>query len=91
MTKSKTQTESLTITDDSKLTQKAEMFGDGQDGFFTQLYSIFADDNETGVTMLVSGNHGQDTITKIFSYDGCDFDNIAGAFIAAGHKWDREE
>ena len=78
---------SLTITDDTDLTQQAEMFGDGEAGYFMQQYSLYADDQETGVTMLITGNLGQDNTSRTFTANGDDFDNPKDAFIAAGHKW----
>jgi hypothetical protein len=76
---------SLRITDDTKLGRKAIMFGDGEDGYFMQQHQIFADDHDTGVTMLVTGNLGKDNTTRTFEFGGQDFEKIQDAFRAAGH------
>lgn len=80
---------SLLITNDTELTQKANMFGDGEDGYFMQEYSLFADDKKTGVTMLVTGNMGKDNTERKFTVNGKDYDIAKDAFIAAGHVWSR--
>ena len=82
---------SLHITDDTELTQKANMFADGKDGYFMQKYSIFADGNDTGVTMLVTGNMGKNNTKSIFGANGNDYDKVKDALEAAGHKWERAD
>jgi len=78
---------SLRITDDTELTKKANMFGDGKDGYFMQLYTLYADDKETGVSMTVEGHMGKSDTTRIFFAAGSEFDEIKDAFVAAGHEW----
>ena len=78
---------SLRITDDTELTQKADMFGDGPDGYFMQQYTLYADEKDTGVSMTVEGHMGKDDATRIFFAAGQGFDDIKDVFVAAGHKW----
>ena len=78
---------SLRITDGTKLTQKVNMFGDGEDGYFMQQYTLYADDNETGVSMTVEGHMGKNDTTRTFFVGDKEFKEVKDAFIAAGHEW----
>jgi hypothetical protein len=81
---------SLTITDKTKLTQQVIMFTDGETGHFTQQYELCADDEKTGVTMIIEGNSGKNNTKRTFFANGNNYKKPENAFIAAGHKWLKE-
>lgn len=78
---------SLRITDNTKLTQKAVMFGEATNGYFFQQYTLYADDNKTGVSMKVEGHIGKNDTTRTFFVGDNEFNEVKDAFIAAGHEW----
>ena len=73
----------MEINEDTKLTQQFVCFTDGRDGYFTEEFAIFADDKETGVSMIV------DSEGRAFIHDDKVFKTVKEAFEHAGYKWNR--
>lgn len=56
----------MKITSETKLTQKAQMFADGEGGSFMQAYELFADGKPTDVGIVVRGRLGKKKILPVY-------------------------
>jgi len=75
----------MNINEQTVLTQKAHMFASGEGGSHKQIHVLLADDIDTGVTIVVTGNrYTQQQKIEYRTING-DFDDYKEALIDAGH------
>lgn len=80
----------MKITEETKFSKRAVMFGDGKNGYFMQAYTLFADDIDTGVEILVTGNLGKNNTKQVFTAkdqagEDVEFEDYKEALRFAGH------
>lgn len=77
----------MKITKNNKLTLKPEAFLDAHGQAWIQVYKIYLDSKDTGVTKVVNGK-GRKQIETIFHAKGQSFDNIKDALSSMGYECD---
>lgn len=77
----------MEINEDTVLTQHAIMFGDGEDGYFTQVNRLFADGEDTKIDIEVYGYIGKRETNVSFSVCNKSYDNIVNALKDAGFSF----
>ena len=76
----------MKITDDTGLTTQAVMFADGDKGRFTQHHKLLADDEDTGVLIVITGNTNKRESSRTFITKSGEFNDYKQALQSAGHE-----
>lgn len=79
-----------TITDNTRLEQRAVMFADGAKGYYEQHYQLFVDGEPIDISMCIKGHSNRNDSIREFYYKGIVFTEMKNAFIYAGYEWARK-
>ena len=77
-----------TITKDTKITQQATTFADGENGYFRQEYDLYFEGEYAGIAMSIEGEgRVKEHDTRVFITEQGVFDTLKEAAVSIGYTW----